>query len=48
MVFSDATIRDMARRAPMTPDELLEVSGVGAYKLEKYGSAFLEELQKGV
>lgn len=48
MVFSDATLRDMARRAPMTPDELLEVSGVGAYKLEKYGSAFLEELQKGV
>ncbi len=48
MVFSDATLRDMARRAPMTSDELLEVSGVGAYKLEKYGSVFLEELQKGV
>lgn len=41
VVFSDAALRDMAARRPATPDEFLEVSGVGAVKLERYGEAFL-------
>jgi ATP-dependent DNA helicase RecQ len=41
IVFSDATLRDMTHRLPRTEVEFLEVSGVGATKLERYGSAFL-------
>ncbi|MBR6464228.1 MAG: HRDC domain-containing protein, partial [Verrucomicrobia bacterium] len=44
MVFSDATLRDMAARLPRTEGELLNVSGVGNYKLEKYGAEFLNAL----
>ncbi len=48
MVFSDATLRDMARRAPITEAEFMDVNGVGTYKFSKYGAAFLDELRKGV
>jgi ATP-dependent DNA helicase RecQ len=41
IVFSDASLRDMTHRLPRTEAEFLEVSGVGATKLERYGSAFL-------
>ncbi len=41
IVFSDKVLREMAARKPTTPAELLEVSGVGPAKLERYGSAFL-------
>jgi ATP-dependent DNA helicase RecQ len=41
VVFADAALADMARRAPATRDEFLAVSGVGAAKLERYGDAFL-------
>ena len=43
----------MARRQPRTRAELLEVSGIGQYKAEKYGEPFLraiaewEALQNG-
>ncbi len=40
-VFSDATLRGMMARMPVTSGQLLEVSGVGQYKLEQYGDAFL-------
>lgn len=42
LIFNNATLEDMCRKRPMTPDELLEVSGVGAKKAERYGEAFLE------
>ena len=42
VVFSDATLAEMAARKPHTLAELLEVSGVGQTKLERYGGAFLE------
>ncbi len=45
VVFSDATLRDMAARKPSTDTEFLEVSGVGATKLSRYGEAFLSEIQ---
>ena len=44
MVFSDATLREMAARLPKTRAELLDVPGVGAQKLRKYGQAFLERI----
>ncbi len=41
VVFSDATLAEMAARRPATGAELLEVNGVGQTKLERYGEAFL-------
>ncbi len=42
VIFSDATLVDMASRMPTNPAEFLAVSGVGQTKLERYGSAFLQ------
>lgn len=44
VVFSDATLAEMARTRPKNPDEMLLVSGVGEHKLRQYGPAFLEAL----
>jgi len=44
VVFSDATLIDMVSRKPKTPDEMLDVSGVGPSKLERFGEAFLAEI----
>lgn len=41
VVFSDATLRDMAAKAPESPEQLKEISGVGDNKFEKYGELFL-------
>jgi ATP-dependent DNA helicase RecQ len=41
VVFGDATLRDMARRKPTTPGELMQVKGVGPQKLQAFGEAFL-------
>jgi ATP-dependent DNA helicase RecQ len=41
VVFSDATLAEMAARRPATRAELLDVNGVGQTKLERYGDAFL-------
>lgn len=45
IVFSDKVLMEMAMRRPGTPSELLDVSGVGPAKLDKYGEAFLEVLR---
>ena len=42
VIFHDATLRDMVRLRPTSADRLLAVAGVGAAKLERYGSEFLE------
>ena len=42
IVFTDATLRDMCCKYPETLEELLNVAGVGAVKMEKYGPAFTE------
>lgn len=47
MVFADKTLAGMCVMRPVTRDEMLEVSGVGEHKLEKYGDRFLEILRKG-
>ena len=41
VIFSDATLRDMCRALPETPDDFLHVKGVGERKCERYGEAFL-------
>ena len=46
MIFSDATLHDMARIKPKTREQLLTVSGVGQHKLTHYGQAFLDELKR--
>ena len=48
VIFSDATLNDMCRKMPLTDDEFLSVSGVGANKLEKYGEEFLSVLREYV
>ena len=44
IVFSNATLTDMAVKAPRTMPEFLGVSGVGEVKAEKYGEAFLKAI----
>jgi ATP-dependent DNA helicase RecQ len=44
VVFTDATLSDMARMRPSTLAEMLTVKGVGHTKLERYGETFLEAL----
>jgi ATP-dependent DNA helicase RecQ len=45
VVFSDATLREMARRMPANRHELLEVKGVGQAKLDAFGEQFLVALR---
>lgn len=45
VVFSDKTLRDMAAKMPVTEEAFLEVNGVGAAKLERYGEAFMDEIK---
>ena len=47
VVFHDATLAEMARMRPRTLDELAQVSGVGAKKLEAYGHELLRVLESG-
>ena len=42
VVFSDATLIDMAKKRPAGREEMLGVSGVGDVKFEKFGEIFLE------
>jgi ATP-dependent DNA helicase RecQ len=45
VIFHDATLREMLAARPRTREELADVSGVGAHKLERYGEAFLHVLK---
>ncbi len=44
VIFHDTTLFGMLERKPNTLEELAEVSGVGAAKLEKYGETFLQAI----
>lgn len=44
IIFSDATLTDMCKKLPMTPEEFLTVSGVGKTKLAQYGEIFLDTI----
>lgn len=43
-VFSDATLSEIAARRPANDAEMLDIRGVGASKIEKYGPPFLRLL----
>ncbi len=45
VVFSDATLLELAAIRPTSEAELLEISGVGPTKLERYGARFLDLLR---
>ena len=44
VVFSNATLADMAEKAPRTMDEFLDVTGVGEVKAARYGEEFLRAI----
>ena len=46
VVFSDATLADMAQKTPTSQREMLAVSGVGQTKLQRYGQAFLSVIER--
>ena len=46
VVFHDKTLREMVAARPRSLDELSQVAGVGAAKLERYGERFLEALTR--
>ena len=41
VIFPDRTLIEMAEKRPMTLDEMMGITGVGAKKLESYGALFL-------
>ncbi|MDP5239732.1 DNA helicase RecQ [Uliginosibacterium sp. 31-16] len=46
MIFGDATLKQMLDKRPMSLEAMYELSGVGDRKLDAYGMAFLEVIQK--
>lgn len=46
IVFGDSTLKEMSLKAPKTKEEMLAISGVGEYKLEKYGEDFLQTIEE--
>jgi ATP-dependent DNA helicase RecQ len=44
VLFNDATLRDLARLRPGSPDALLNIRGVGEKKLADIGQPFLEAI----
>jgi ATP-dependent DNA helicase RecQ len=45
VVFHDSTLREMAARRPRDRSQMLELTGVGPVKFERYGERFLETLR---
>ena len=45
VIFTNATLRDMADKRPRTRAAMLRVAGVGERKLERYGETFLREIE---
>jgi len=48
VIFSDTSLVEMAAYLPVDPEAFLHIHGVGAHKLERYGSDFLEEIRSFV
>ncbi|KMY52347.1 DNA helicase RecQ [Peribacillus loiseleuriae] len=44
IIFSDAALKDMAAKLPVSISEILMVKGVGAQKQERYGERFLQTI----
>lgn len=48
VVFGDRTLKEMSNGYPLTKEELLEITGVGAVKYEKYGEKFIKVIDEYV
>jgi ATP-dependent DNA helicase RecQ len=48
LVFSDASLRDMARLRPRTAEAFLEIKGVGEWKAAEFGQRFLAAIRGSV
>jgi ATP-dependent DNA helicase RecQ len=46
VIFHDSTLTDMCMKIPTTLDALLEVSGIGKIKAERYGQRFLDAISE--
>lgn len=45
LIFSDKTLTDMCKKCPVTKEEMLQVTGVGEAKQDKYGGFFIQEIK---
>lgn len=46
IIFSDATLLEMVQTMPESKQQLLNITGVGKIKLEKYGNLFLDKIKE--
>lgn len=46
LIFSDASLADMCKKLPVTPEEFLSVNGVGENKLNQYGDRFISAISE--
>ena len=46
IVFSDASLKDMEDQEPQTPQDFLDIHGVGQAKMEKYGVDFIKLIKE--
>ena len=44
IIFSNATLEDMAAKRPRTMEEFRSVNGVGSVKAQRYGQLFLDAI----
>jgi ATP-dependent DNA helicase RecQ len=45
VIFSDASLAGMAADLPINDEDFLSIHGVGAHKLERYGTEFINEIR---
>lgn len=48
LIFADISLKEMASNFPISIDSFLNISGVGKFKMEKYGYDFLDVIRKYV
>ena len=48
VIFQDISLEDMTTQYPITKEEMMQVSGVGAGKAQKYGQPFLDLIKNYV
>lgn len=44
IIFSDKTLYEMASEYPVTESAMLSITGVGEYKMMRYGRYFIDEI----
>lgn len=48
IIFTDVSLKQMSTYYPINVDSMLKISGVGSFKLEKYGDAFIDTIRNYV